>query len=141
MKTVLIAAIAALTLAVAPAFGQHDDKDMKGHDMHSMHMQGDHMAMMTKGMTEAEKKTMMDMMKKWTPAEHKLMMSCMSNCMKGCAGMDMSKMTDKQKMACMNKCMGKDAAAMSTMMKKMTPAEQKVMNKLMMNTCGMAKSK
>lgn len=138
MKTVLIAAIAALTLAVAPAFAQHGDKDMKGHDMH---MQGDHMAMMTKGMTEAEKKTMMDMMKKMSPADHKLMMTCMSNCMKGCAGMDMSKMTDKQKMACMNKCMGKDAAAMSAMMKKMTPAEQKVMNKLMMNTCGMAKSK
>ena len=139
MNKFVFAAIAAMALtAAAPA--QHEGHTMSKPHVMAKDMPMTAMACCMQGLTPAEKKTAMGMMKKMTPAEHRAMMKRCSICMRdphaALAKMDPKKITDAMVMQhMMSGVTNSEQAAMKSAMKKMTPAEHAVGHKLCENCC------
>jgi hypothetical protein len=139
MKILTLTAITCLAFAViVPASAQSAMKPAQGKGtMMRSHGSG-MMDTMMHGLTAAEKKTAMAHMKKMTPAEKAVMMKRCSMCMRDPhKGMSATmKPTDAQKMQHMMAGLTKaEQATMMAMMKKMTLAEHKVAEKIVVNCC------
>lgn len=133
-KIATLALVALATLTVSPAFGQ----GMMKKPMMNQKMGSSKMDMMMMGLTPAEKKTAMAMMKKMNAGEKATFTKMADKCMMmGKMGKPM--MSDKEMMMSMSKM---DKMHMMSAMKKMTMAEKAVYKKMMMNchNMGMKKS-
>jgi len=138
MKNLTVAVLALASIGMS--FAQSHPMAMKGHNMSAMMSGKPSPAMntMMNGLTAAEKKTAAAMMAKMSPAEKAVIMKKATMCMNDPhKGMSMGK-KPTQDMMMKHMMMGltkSEQATMMGLMKKSTPAEAAVGQKMMMNCC------